>query len=113
MSAKQKPNKHSRTITRVAVANRGEAAVRFMRAARTWMRRNDAHLDVVAMYTTPDADASFVKMASAVVNLGDPFVTLPTGERKSVYVDVERIVSAAVDGLRVAQKLAEQFAPRR
>ena len=97
MSAKQKPNKHSRTITRVAVANRGEAAVRFMRAARTWMRRNDAHLDVVAMYTTPDADASFVKMASAVVNLGDPFVTLPTGERKSVYVDVERIVSAAVD----------------
>lgn len=97
MPAKQDPAKHRRTITRVAVANRGEAAVRFMRAARTWMRRNDTHLDVVAMYTTPDAGASFVKMASAVINLGDPFVTLPTGERKSVYVDVERIVSAAVD----------------
>lgn len=97
MSAKKKADKLRRTITRVAVANRGEAAVRFMRAARTWMRRNDAHLDVVAMYTTPDADASFVKMASAVIPLGDPFVTFPNGERKSVYVDVERIVAAALD----------------
>lgn len=97
MCAKKKADKHRRKITRVAVANRGEAAVRFMRAARTWMRRNDQHLDVVAMYTTPDADASFVKMASAVIPLGDPFVTFPNGERKSVYVDVERIVAAAVD----------------
>ena len=97
MPAKQEPKNLRRTITRIAVANRGEAAVRFMRAARTWMRRNGTHLDVVAMYTTPDADAAFVRMASAVINLGDPFVTLPTGERKSVYVDVERIVSAAVD----------------
>lgn len=97
MSSKKDSNQHRRTITRVAVANRGEAAVRFMRAARTWMRRNDTHLDVVAMFTTPDAEASFVKMASAVIHLGDPFVTLPTGERKSVYVDIERIVSAAVD----------------
>ena len=86
-----------RTISRVAVANRGEAAVRFMRAARTWMRRREQHLSVVAMYTTPDAGASFVKMASSVVNLGDPFVTNAAGERKSVYVDVERIVAAAVD----------------
>lgn len=97
MSAKKQADTKRRTITRVAVANRGESAVRFMRAARTWMRRNRTHLDVVAMYTTPDANASFVKMATSVISLGDPFVTLPTGERKSVYVDVERIVSAAVD----------------
>lgn len=71
--------------------------MRFMRAARTWMRKHGQHMSVVAMYTTPDAGASFVKMASAVINLGDPFVTLPTGERKSVYVDVERIVAAAAD----------------
>ncbi len=84
-------------IQRVAIANRGEAAVRFMRAARTWSRKNRSHVSVVAMYTTPDADASFVKMASAVVNLGEPFYTNEDGERRSVYVDVERIVGAAVD----------------
>jgi acetyl/propionyl-CoA carboxylase alpha subunit/acetyl-CoA carboxylase carboxyltransferase component len=84
-----------RPFSCVAVANRGEAAVRFMRAARSWSREHGVALSVIALYTHVDADAPFVRMASASVCLGDPMVRGEDGKQRSAYLDVERIVTLA------------------
>ena len=82
---------------RVAILNRGEAAVRFTRAARTWARMRGATLDVVAFYTHPDRAAPFVRMASAAVCLGEALVDVPGVGRRSAYLDVPRVVGLALE----------------
>ena len=82
---------------RIAVINRGEAAVRFMRTARVWSRRNGRPVELTAFYTDPDARASFVQMADRGVHLGDPFMVTEAGERQSSYLDVEGLVNRCVE----------------
>jgi acetyl/propionyl-CoA carboxylase alpha subunit/acetyl-CoA carboxylase carboxyltransferase component len=85
----------TRPFSCVAVANRGEAAVRFMRAARNWSREHGAALSVIALYTHADAESPFVRMASASVCLGDPMVRGEDGKQRSAYLDVELVVTLA------------------
>jgi acetyl/propionyl-CoA carboxylase alpha subunit len=84
---------------RVAIVNRGEAAMRFIHAAREYNRENGTRLATIALYTEPDRHSMFVREADEAVSLGaaqviDEISRCP----KSSYVDyrtVERALSRA------------------
>jgi acetyl/propionyl-CoA carboxylase alpha subunit/acetyl-CoA carboxylase carboxyltransferase component len=84
---------------RVAIVNRGEAAMRFIHAVREFNQERGTSLRTIALYTDPDRNAMFVREADEAVCLGaaqtiDPSTKLP----KSSYVNydvLERALGAA------------------
>src|SRR5699024_2295710 len=71
-----------RKLNTILIANRGEIAVRVIRAARTLGYRT------AAVYSEADADAPHVALADTAVEIG------PAPAAQS-YLDIERILAAA------------------
>lgn len=68
-------------IHKILIANRGEIAVRIIRACR------DLHLKSVAIYTKPDADCLHTKIASEAYEVGE--------EPLKGYLDAQKIIEVA------------------
>ena len=84
-----------REFRRVAIVNRGEAAMRFIHAAREFNQEHDASLCTIALFTDPDRQAMFVREADEAVPLGAAQIIDPgTQQPKSSYVDYGRLEQA-------------------
>ncbi len=69
-------------ISRVLIANRGEIALRIIRACR------ELGIETVAVYSTADKDAPYLNLANESVCIGPP-------ECSQSYLNIPRIISAA------------------
>ncbi len=81
---KDGPATRGARLRRVLVANRGEIAVRIIRACR------DSGIEAVAIYSDADAAAAHVRLADQAVRVGPP---APADS----YLRIERVVQAAVE----------------
>ena len=80
---------------RVAIVNRGEAAMRFIHAARDFNHEHGTALRTIALFTEPDRHSMFVREADEAVCLGAAQVLDPdTQQLKSSYVDYGRLEQA-------------------
>ena len=83
---------------RVAIVNRGEAAMRFIRAAREFSHEHDQPLRTIAFFTDPDRNAMFVREADEAICLGPAYFTDSVTRRsKSSYLDYARLEKALAD----------------
>lgn len=69
---------------KILIANRGEIALRIIRACR------EMDIRTVCVYSTADADSLHVKFADEVLCIGPP-----AGAES--YLNIPRIISAALD----------------
>jgi acetyl-CoA carboxylase biotin carboxylase subunit len=70
-----------RKIKRVLIANRGEIALRILRAVK------ELNLDAVAIYEKPDSEAYHIRLADNAIMIGE-------GPRRD-YLDIDKIIWAA------------------
>jgi acetyl/propionyl-CoA carboxylase alpha subunit/acetyl-CoA carboxylase carboxyltransferase component len=78
----------SEPFRRIAIVNRGEPAMRLVRAAREWSHERADPLHTIALFTEPDRGALFVQEADEAHPLGSAtFVDEGDGQRKNRYLD--------------------------
>ncbi|HYM57944.1 MAG TPA: biotin carboxylase N-terminal domain-containing protein [Solirubrobacteraceae bacterium] len=91
MSAAQRP------FHRLAIVNRGEAAMRAINAVRELNDERPDPIRVIALYTEPERHALFVRQADERHCLGPATLTDGDGKPRSAYLDYERLERALVE----------------
>ena len=77
---------------RVAIVNRGEAAMRFIHATREFRHERGVALRTIALFTEPDRRAMFVREADEAILLGPAQSIDPATHRlQSSYLDYNRL----------------------
>lgn len=72
---------------RIAIVNRGDAALRLIRAVREYDLEHGTRLTTIALHTDQEAEATFAREADEAVSLGPAHVSTPEGGRQLAYVD--------------------------
>ncbi len=81
-------------VRRLAIVNRGEAAMRCLAAVGELVRESGVPITSIALYTEPDATSWFVREADEAVPLGPALFTDSDGNRHSAYLDSDRLMAA-------------------
>ncbi len=84
----------ARPFHRLAVVNRGEAAMRLIHAVREINETRSDPIAVIALYTQPERQAMFVRQADDAYCLGPATVIGPDGRRLNGYLDHEALERA-------------------
>src|SRR3954452_19705480 len=84
-------------FTRLAIVNRGEAAMRAINAVRELNEERDEPIRVIALHTDEERHALFVRRADERHCLGPAMVTDGDGAPLSAYLDYERLERALVE----------------
>src|SRR5262247_3481607 len=75
-------------IRRLAIVNRGEAAMRCIRAVKALRAEEGSELQAIALYTASDRDVPFVRHADAAIEIASP-----RGE-VAAYLDHDVVLAA-------------------
>jgi acetyl/propionyl-CoA carboxylase alpha subunit/acetyl-CoA carboxylase carboxyltransferase component len=86
-----------RAFERVAIVNRGEAALRFIHAAREMQGEDVPPVRTIALFTEPERGALFVREADEAWDLGPATALDAEGGRRSAYLDFARLERALVE----------------
>ena len=82
---------------RIAIVNRGEAAMRLVHAVHDLDREHDYPVETVALFTDPDRGSMFVRYADVAVPLGSATFIDGDGQRKNSYLDYDRLARALLE----------------
>ena len=80
------------TCTRIGIVNRGEPALRFIRALQEFNLQHKTNIEAVALYTTVDEYSPFVRLADIAICIGNPMRTNKLGNIVNAYCDHELII---------------------
>jgi biotin carboxylase len=86
----------ARPFRRIAVVNRGEAAMRLIHAVREINDGRDQPISVIALYTTPERQAMFVRQADEAYCLGPATAVSRDGRRRNGYLDHDALERALI-----------------
>ena len=84
-------------FSRLAIVNRGEAAMRAINAVREINEERDEPIRIIALHTDEERHALFVRQADERHCLGPAMVAGADGAQISAYLDYERLERALVE----------------
>ncbi|MDJ0748508.1 MAG: carboxyl transferase domain-containing protein [Woeseiaceae bacterium] len=88
----------TRAIRRIAIVNRGEAAMRLIHAVREYNAEYEVDIQTIALYTDPERHAMFVREADEAVCIGPAtFTDESDGQRRNAYLNYAAIEQALVE----------------